>query len=103
MPCLDALARVQMNMELYKDSAGTAAQMAAQEPDAKARAQAEFREGLAYFRLYFAQTEGEGAIDKDPKHAANSLKQAETVLKQERRTIRNMRPCACCTAARWLR
>jgi thiol-disulfide isomerase/thioredoxin len=82
LPCLDALARVQMDMELYKDSAGTAAQMAAQAPDAKARAQAEFREGLAYFRLYFAQIEGEGAIDKDPKHAANSLKQAEAVLKQ---------------------
>ena len=82
LSCLDALARVQMNMELYKDSAATAAQIAAQAPDAKARAQAEFREGLAYFRLYFAQTEGEGAIDKDPKHAANSLKQAEAVLKQ---------------------
>jgi thiol-disulfide isomerase/thioredoxin len=82
LPCLDALARVQMNMELYKDSAGTAAQLAAQSPDTKAKAEAEFREGLAWFRLYFAQTEGEGAIDKDPKHAANSLKQAEAALKQ---------------------
>jgi thiol-disulfide isomerase/thioredoxin len=80
--CFDALARVEMNMEAYKDSADTAGQMAAHAPDAKAKAQAEFREGLALYRLYLAQTAGEGAISKDEKRAIVALKQAEPVLKQ---------------------
>jgi len=79
--CFDALARVEMKMELYKDSAGDAAQMAAHAADAKLKAQAEYREGLAFFRLYQAQTIGLGSIGKDEKHAINALKQAEPPLK----------------------
>jgi len=83
--CLDALARVEMKMELYRDSAGDAAQMAAQLAAhaalPKLKAQAEYREGLAFFRLYQAQTIGLGSIDKDEKHAVNALKQAEPPLK----------------------
>jgi len=82
MSCLDALARVQLTMELYKDSAATAAQMAKQSPDVKAKAQAEYREGLALFQQYFAQSDGRGAIDKDPKKAMAALRQADLVLQQ---------------------
>jgi len=82
MDCLDALARVQLTMELYKDSAATAAQMAKQSPDARTKAQAEYREGLALFQQYFAQSDGRGAIDKDPKKASAALKQADVVLAQ---------------------
>ena len=80
--CFDALARVEMEMEIYKDSADAAAQMAAHAPDSAQKAQAEYREGLAFFRLYQAQTIGLGSIDKDEKHAINALKQAEPPLKQ---------------------
>ena len=81
-PCLEAMARVQMKMELYKDSAATDAQMAKEAPDDVGKAQAEYREGLALFVQYFAQSEGRGAIDKDPKRAAVALKQADAVLQQ---------------------
>jgi peroxiredoxin len=80
--CLDALSRVELKMDLYKDSAADAAQMAAHAPEPKLKAQAEYREGLAFFRLYQAQTIGLGSIDKDEKHAINALKQAEPPLKQ---------------------
>jgi peroxiredoxin len=80
--CFDALARVDMKMEAYKDSADAAGQMVAHAPDAKAKAQAEYREGLALYRLYFAQTVGRGDISKDEKRALVALKQSEPVLKQ---------------------
>jgi thiol-disulfide isomerase/thioredoxin len=80
--CLDGLERVQMKLDLFKDAAATAAQMAKDAPDAAIKAQAEYREGDALFALYFAQTDGRGAIDKDPKKAAASLKSAEAVLQQ---------------------
>jgi peroxiredoxin len=80
--CLDALARVDMKMEAYKDSADAAGQLAAHSADPKRKAQAEYREGLALFRLYQAQTVGIGAIEKDEKHAVLALRQAEPVLKQ---------------------
>jgi len=80
--CFEALARVEMKMEIYKDSADSAAQMAAHVADPKVKAEAEYREGLAFFRLYQAQTIGLGTIDKDEKRALNSLKLAEPPLKQ---------------------
>lgn len=80
--CFDALARVELKMELYKDSADAAAQMATHAPDPKLKAEAEYREGLALFRLYEAQTIGIGSIAKDEKHAINALKSAEPPLKQ---------------------
>jgi peroxiredoxin len=80
--CFDALARVELKMEAYKDSAADAGQMAARAPDAKLKAQAEYREGLALYRLYFAQMVGRGEISKDEKRALVALKQSEPVLKQ---------------------
>jgi peroxiredoxin len=80
--CLEALARVQLKMDDYKGSAATSAQLAAHAPDAKAKAQAEMREGLALYRLYFAQTVGIGDIPKDEKRALATLKQTEPILKQ---------------------
>jgi thiol-disulfide isomerase/thioredoxin len=53
--------------------------------DAPARAKVEYREGLALFALYFAQSEGRGGIDKDVKKAAATLKQADDVLVQGER------------------
>ena len=82
--CFDALARVELKMELYKDSAAAAAQMATHAPDPKLKAEAEYREGLAFFRLYQAQTIGLGSIDKDVKHAINALKQAELAVEAGR-------------------
>ena len=80
--CLDALARVQLNMELYKDSAASAAELAAQSTDSKARAQAQMRGGLALFEEYFAESDGRGDVDKNPKKAAASLKASEAMLAQ---------------------
>lgn len=82
LPCLDALARVQLKMELYKDSAGTAAQIAKEAATPAGKGAAEFRQGLALYQLYFAQNEGRGAIDKNAKQATASLKQADAVLAQ---------------------
>jgi peroxiredoxin len=82
VPCLDALARVQLKMELFKDSAATAEELASQSSDAAAKAHAETRAGMAFYQLYFAQSEGRGAIDKSPKHAADALKQAEEALQR---------------------
>ncbi len=80
--CFDALARVEMKMDLYKESAADAAQMAAHSANPRQKAEAEYREGLAFFRLYQAQTIGFGSIDKDVKHAINALQEAEQPLKQ---------------------
>jgi len=80
--CMEAILRTQMKMEDFKAAAGTAAMMARNAPDAKAKAQAEKREGLAFYEQYFAQSEGRGGVDKNPKKAADSLKQAEAVLAQ---------------------
>jgi len=83
--CMEALARVQMKLEAYKDSAATDAAMLREVPGAPARAQVEYHEGLALFALYFAQSEGRGGIDKDAKKAAATLKQADDVLVQGER------------------
>lgn len=82
VPCLEALARVQLRMEAYKESAATAGQLAALAPDPRARAQAEFQQGLALFQLYLAQNAGQGTIEKNEKRALATLKQAEPVVKQ---------------------
>jgi len=80
--CLEALAHVQLNMELFKDAAATEAQLVKDAPSPAVKAQAEYREGYALLEQYFAQSEGRGAIDKDPKKAGAALKQAEAVLQQ---------------------
>jgi thiol-disulfide isomerase/thioredoxin len=80
--CLEALAAVQLRMDEYKESAVTDAQIAAEATDARARAEAEMREGMAFFQLSLAETVGLGAIDKNPKHADISLHKAEAILKQ---------------------
>jgi peroxiredoxin len=78
--CLDALIRTQLRLELYKDAADSATQLAAQATTPQAKAQAESRAGLALFELYFAQTDGRGNVDKNPRKAAESLRQAEAQL-----------------------
>jgi len=80
--CLEGLERVQMKLDLFKDAAATAAQMVKEAAEPATKAQAEYREGDALFALYFAQSEGRGGIDKDPKKAALALKSAEAVLQQ---------------------
>lgn len=80
--CLDAMARVQLNLGEYKESAATDAQVALWATDARAKAEAELREGMAYFELSLAEAEGQGAIEKNPKHAEASLRKAEEVLRQ---------------------
>lgn len=82
LACLEALASVQLRMDAYKDSAGTDAAIAAQASDAHARAEAELREGMAFFQLSLAEAEGRGEIDKNVKHADASLHKAEAILKQ---------------------
>jgi thiol-disulfide isomerase/thioredoxin len=80
--CLNALAHVQRKMELYKDAAATEGELAAHAPDARSRAEAERRAGDAWFQQSMAETDGRGAIEKNPKHAEASLRRAEAVLKQ---------------------
>jgi len=82
VPCLDALARVQMKMEMFKESAATAAELAKQSPTPQAKAQAEYREGLALYELYFSLVhESKDGSDKDlKKNGPGILKQAEAVL-----------------------
>jgi thiol-disulfide isomerase/thioredoxin len=82
LACLEATARVQMKLALYKDAAATDAQMVKEAPDAAYKAQAEYREGLALFVQYFAQSAGREGIEKDPKRASAALKQADAVLAQ---------------------
>jgi thiol-disulfide isomerase/thioredoxin len=81
-PCLQALANVQLKMTDYKGAAATDAQLAASAPDATAKAAAEMNEGLAFYQLSLAETDGQGAIDKNPKHADLSLHKAEATVKQ---------------------
>jgi len=81
LPCLEAIERVQMEMENYKDAAGTAQKMAAASVDAKEKAHAKQLEGQAFYREYFAYTLGEGVFEKNPKRAADALKQAEAALR----------------------
>ena len=82
LACLQAVARVQMMMERYKDAAATAAKLASSESDPRAKAAASLLGAQALFRQSFAYTEGEGAYDKNPKRAVDSLKQAEAVAAQ---------------------
>jgi thiol-disulfide isomerase/thioredoxin len=82
LPCLDAVVRTQMKMEAYKDAAGSAMELAKDAPDAKSKAAAEYREGMAWYQLYFAESEGEGGIDKNVRHAAEALKHADDALQR---------------------
>jgi hypothetical protein len=76
--CLAALMRVQLKMDLLHDAQGTAKQMVSAASDTKGRAQAELLGAQVYYALYFAQSEGRGD-DKNPRKAAASLKDAETM------------------------
>ncbi len=80
--CLYAMAHVQLKMEAYKDAAATEGELAAHAADARARAEAERRAGDAWFQQSMAETEGRGAVEKNPKKAEASLRKAEAVLKQ---------------------
>jgi thiol-disulfide isomerase/thioredoxin len=82
LACLEAIASVQMKMEDYKAAAATDVEIAKAAPDPRGRAEAERREGMAFWELAEAERDGRGAIDKNPKHAAASLEKAEAVLKQ---------------------
>jgi thiol-disulfide isomerase/thioredoxin len=82
LTCLQAIERVQMEMEKYKDAAATAAKMASLAPTPQGKAAAEMLEGQALYRQSFAYTAGEGDYDKNPKKASDSLKQAEASLHQ---------------------
>lgn len=81
-PCLVALANVLLKMDDFKGAAAADAQLAAAAPDARSKASAEMDEGLAFYQLSMAETEGRGSIDKNPKHADASLHKAEATLKQ---------------------
>ncbi|HVG27261.1 MAG TPA: TlpA disulfide reductase family protein [Acidobacteriaceae bacterium] len=82
LACMEAIVRVQMMMEHYKDAAATAAKLASSTSDPHAKAAAELLATQALFRQSFAYTEGEGAFDKNPKRALDSLRQAESVAAQ---------------------
>jgi peroxiredoxin len=79
VPCLDALARVQMKMEMFKESAATAAELARQSPTPQAKAQAEYRQGLALYEFYFSLVH-QNDNDDLKKNGPGILKQAEAVL-----------------------
>lgn len=78
LPCLEGLVRTSMALSDYKSAATYARKLsaAAQEPAAKAHGLS--LEAQADYRAYFAATEGEGAIEKNPKHAAELLRAAES-------------------------
>lgn len=79
LACGEAVVRVQMMLEQFKDAAATAARLGASAPDAHARAAAALLQAQALFRQSFAYAEGEALYDKSPKHAQESLRQAEAV------------------------
>lgn len=78
--CFEAVERVQMEMNKYKDAAESAAAMASHAPTPPQRSAAEMLEAKALYRQYFAYTAGEGEYNKNPRRATDSLKQAEAVL-----------------------
>jgi len=77
--CLAALMRVQLKLDLLHDAEGTIKQMTSSAGDAKSRAQGELLGAQVFYSLYFAQTEGRGGDEKNPRKAAASLKEAETM------------------------
>jgi thiol-disulfide isomerase/thioredoxin len=78
VPCLEALSHAQMKAGMYREAAGSAAQMAAQASDAKARSRAELAGAQALYALYFANSEGRG-MEQNAKHASSALKDGEAL------------------------
>jgi thiol-disulfide isomerase/thioredoxin len=81
--CLEALERVQLKLELYKDAAGSAAKLASMAGSPTEKSKAEVLEGMAFYRQYFAETGGATKPDEKASRAAEGvLKQAESALRQ---------------------